>query len=73
MITKTLSAYNLKEVVLYERFNIDWLIRQVNGGNLPIFYGRTRQETLEILNNFKKQGYKTIRNTRNGIIAEYKY
>lgn len=56
--------------IFYERFNINWLIRQVNGGNYHIFAGRTRTETLELLTNLQKQGYRTIRNTSNGILAE---
>ena len=60
----------VKNVTLFERFNIDWLIRQVNGNGLPVFENRSRVETLGILNNLRKQGYTTIRNTKNGVMAE---
>ena len=60
----------LKEVVLFERFNIDWLIRQVNGNGLPVFEGRNRKQALAILTDLRKQGYTTLRNADNGIIAE---
>ena len=60
----------VKDVILFERFNIDWLIRQVNGNGLPVFENHNRKETLEILNNLLKQGYTTIRNTASGITAE---
>jgi len=63
-------AMKVKQVVLFERFNIDWLIRQVNGNGLPIFENRNRKETLDILNNLRKQGYTTIRNTATGVKAE---
>ena len=60
----------MKNISLFERFNIDWLIQQVNGNSLPVFKNRTRTETLEILTNLRKQGYTTIRNATTGVTAE---
>ncbi len=60
----------MKTVTLFERFNIEWLINQVNGSGFEVFEGRDRKETLEILTDLQKQGYTTIRNTYPGVIAE---
>uniref|UniRef100_A0A6M3JG16 Uncharacterized protein n=1 Tax=viral metagenome TaxID=1070528 RepID=A0A6M3JG16_9ZZZZ len=60
----------MKTVTLFESFNIDWLIRQVNGGNFEVFEGRNRKDTLEILTDLRKQGYTTIRNHKGDVQAE---
>jgi len=60
----------MKTITLFERFNIDWLIQQVNGNNLPVFENRNREQTLNILTDLRKQGYNTVRQTNEGIIAE---
>ena len=67
---RVIGGRRVKRITLFERFNIDWLIRQVNGNNFPIFEGRSREESLEILTDLQKQGYTTLRNTESGIIAE---
>lgn len=59
----------MERKVLFERFNIDWLIRMANGGNIP-FQNRTRKESLEILTSLKKRGYKTIRQSGEELVVE---
>ena len=59
----------LKPIVLFESFNIAWLIKYTNGGGEPVFEGRNRKETLDILTNLQKQGYTTIRNESGGVRA----
>ena len=60
----------MKSITLFEGFNIQWLIRQVDGNSFPVFVGRDRKETLDILTGLQKEGYRTIRNTPTGVIAE---
>ena len=57
-------------ITLFERFNIDWLINQVNGNGYAVFQDRNREETLRILTELQKQGYTTLRNVVDGITAE---
>ena len=58
-------------ITLFEKFDIAWLINQVDGNGFPVFENRNRKQTLEILTDLRKQGYTTIRQTKNGVIAEY--
>lgn len=56
-------------ITLFEQFNIEWLIQQVNGNNLPVFQDRTQKETLDILTDLQKQGYTTLHNYGNSVTA----
>jgi len=54
-----------KPVVLYESFNIQWLLQM----NPPCFEGRTLEHCRLVLNNLKQQGYTSLRATANGLEA----
>lgn len=56
---------NTKLVVLYESFNIEWLLKM----DKPCFEGRTLEHCRATLNNLRVQGYTSLRATAKGLEA----